>query len=635
MKILLVIDQYDRGNNGTTMTAQRLAHTLNAHGHEVRVVSTGNSGNGKYLVKEYFLPPIVHHIVTKQGMVFAKPDEEVLKEAIGWADLVHFLLPFWLGIRGLHIAQEMGVPHTAAFHVQPENITYTLHLGRQKNVNAWLYRFFWDNFYKNFRHIHCPSTFIAEELKANHYTAKLHVISNGVDPDFVYRKKKKSDKLKDKFIVLMIGRLSNEKRQDVLIDAIAKSRYESRIQLVLAGQGLKYGSYRLRSRKLTNKPIMRFFSHEQLVNLLSETDLYVHAADAEIEAISCIEAFSSGIVPVIANSPKSATPQFALDERSLFQAGSSDDLAAKIDYWLSEPAERARMEAEYSEHGKNFALDGCVRQMEQMFEEELRDFHRENRRIENCRKFTEEGKSRDGVVYEEKHLIKMWTPFRFKVRENYNFFPANPLFILGGGLIRLIIYLLVALIIKPIWGLNIEGKENLKARKGGAVTVCNHVHLLDCIMVSYVLRSRNVCFPTLESNFRIPLIRHIIRLLGAIPIPESKQGFKRFMEATGKWVQNGNLLHYYPEVVLHPYYQGIRGFKRGAFLTACETGVPVLPMVISYRQPGGLIGILKRRPCLTLKILPPVYPAESANKRQQTVELMDIVYDRMNTAYWN
>ena len=43
MKILLIIDQYDRGNNGTTMTAQRLAHTLAAHGHEVRVVSTGNS----------------------------------------------------------------------------------------------------------------------------------------------------------------------------------------------------------------------------------------------------------------------------------------------------------------------------------------------------------------------------------------------------------------------------------------------------------------------------------------------------------------------------------------------------------------------------------------------------------------
>ena len=64
------------------------------------------------------------------------------------------------------------------------------------------------------------------------------------------------------------------------------------------------------------------------------SDLYVHAADAEIEAIACIEAFSSGLVPVIANSPKSATPQFALDERSLFEAGNPKDLADKIDYWI-------------------------------------------------------------------------------------------------------------------------------------------------------------------------------------------------------------------------------------------------------------------------------------------------------------
>lgn len=634
MKLLLIIDQYDRGNNGTTMTAQRLAHTLSSHGHEVRVVSTGNSGNGKYLVKEYFLPPVVHHIVTKQGMVFARPDEEVLREAIGWADLVHFLLPFLLGMKGLEIARELGVPHTAAFHVQPENITYTLHLGKQQAVNAWLYRFFWERFYKYFRHIHCPSSFIAGELRANNYSSKLHVISNGVDPDFIYRKRPKPAKLKDKFIVLMIGRLSNEKRQDILIDAIAKSKYESRIQLVLAGQGLKYGSYRYRSRKLTNKPVMRFFSHEKLLHLLSITDLYVHAADAEIEAISCIEAFSSGVVPVIADSLKSATPQFALDERSLFKAGNSDELAAKIDYWLEEAGERRRMEKRYSEHGREFALEDCVRRMEQMFEEELQDYRKENRRLENRRKFAEGKRETAGVVYEEKHIVKLWTPLSFHVKDSYRFFPSNPFFLLGGGLVRLLIYLLVVLFIKPVWGLKIEGRKNLKAVKGGAVTVCNHVHLLDCVMVSYVLRCRNVCFPTLESNFRIPFIRHIIRLLGGIPIPESGQSFRRFLEATGSWVSGGNWIHYYPEVVLHPYYQGIRGFKRGAFLTACEAGVPVIPMVISYRHPGGVSGLMRRKPCLTLKILPPVEPPACENKRQQTIELMDTVYETMNHAYW-
>lgn len=288
-----------------------------------------------------------------------------------------------------------------------------------------------------------------------------------MDPDFIYQKRPKPEKLKDKYVVLMIGRLSNEKRQDILIDAIAKSRYESRIQLVLAGQGLKYGSYRYRSRKLTNKPIMRFFSHEKLLQLLSETDLYVHAADAEIEAISCIEAFSSGIVPVIADSPKSATPQFALDERSLFRAGDSNDLAAKIDYWLEETEERRRMEKLYSEHGKEFALDDCVCRMEQMFEEELQDSRREKLRMENRRKFAEGKTETAGVVYEEKHIVKMWTPIPFHVKDSYRFFPTNPFFILGGGLVRLLIYLLVFLFIKPIWGLKIEGASNLKGIKGG------------------------------------------------------------------------------------------------------------------------------------------------------------------------
>ena len=75
------------------------------------------------------------------------------------------------------------------------------------------------------------------------------------------------------------------------------------------------------------------------MDLLHKTDLYVHTSDAEIEAISCIEAIACGNVPIISNSNKSATPQFALDERSLFEAGNSDDLARKIDNWLDNKQE--------------------------------------------------------------------------------------------------------------------------------------------------------------------------------------------------------------------------------------------------------------------------------------------------------
>lgn len=366
MRILLVMDQLDDKNNGTTISAQRLAVTLREHGNEVRTVSVGEASHDRYSLKELKLLPGVRGIVHNQGMLFAYPDRVVLEKAIRWADVVHFLMPFWVSSKGRRLAERLGVPHTAAFHVQPENVSYNIGLGKYEAVNNTIYTYF-RQFYNQFTHVHCPSRFIARELKRHGYTAQLHVISNGVDRDFVYRKSPKPKQLEGKFVILMVGRLSNEKRQDVLIEAVRQSKYESRIQLLLAGRGPKQKKYESLAQGLTNRPIIGFYSKQELLDLLSICDLYAHAADVEIEAISCIEAFSSGLVPVIANSPKSATPQFALDERSLFRAGDSGDLAAKIDYWIEHQEERRRMERVYSEHGKQYNIDACVAQMEEMF----------------------------------------------------------------------------------------------------------------------------------------------------------------------------------------------------------------------------------------------------------------------------
>ena len=88
-----------------------------------------------------------------------------------------------------------------------------------------------------------------------------------------------------------------------------------------------------------------------------------------------MEAFASGLVPIIANSKRSATPQFALDERSLFKPGDSTDLAAHIDWWIEHEEERKRMEFKYAESAENYRLDDCVRKMEKMFYDEI-DFNK-------------------------------------------------------------------------------------------------------------------------------------------------------------------------------------------------------------------------------------------------------------------
>lgn len=373
MRILLVIDQFDSDNNGTTISARRFAETLKRHGHEIRVVTTGDATTediDKYNVRE-FRVPIFDGLIKSQGMCFARPNRTTLEEAISWADVVHFLMPFALSIEGEKIASRLGISHTAAFHVQPENITSSIGLGRAKGINTAIYQGFKKVFYNKFTHIHCPSRFIAGQLVKNGYTAKLHIISNGIDNDFVYRKKEKPPEFQDKIVILMIGRLSAEKRQDVLINAIPLSKYADKIQLILAGQGPKKDEMAKLGKKLKNPPMISFFSKERLLDVLAISDLYVHAADVEIEAISCMEAFASGLVPIIANSEKSATPQFALDERSLFIAGDSADLACKIDYWLDHEDERKNMEHVYAQAGKKYNIDHCVYQIEDMFQQAI------------------------------------------------------------------------------------------------------------------------------------------------------------------------------------------------------------------------------------------------------------------------
>ena len=90
-------------------------------------------------------------------------------------------------------------------------------------------------------------------------------------------------------------------------------------------------AYRKLAAGLAHPPVFGFYGQDELRRLINMCDLYVHASDAEIEGISCMEALACGLVPVISDSPLSATGQFALCAESLFRAGDADDLARRID----------------------------------------------------------------------------------------------------------------------------------------------------------------------------------------------------------------------------------------------------------------------------------------------------------------
>ena len=372
MRIVLVADTYSANNNGTTMSARNLVHELKKQGHEVRVVTTGPEGEGLYICRA-FEKGLIPTLARWQGITLSRGDKDVIRRAIEGADVVHCYFPFVLARATAKVCAEAGVPCTAAFHCQPEDITYNIGMSSCGFMAECFYWALREYFFKHIRYIHCPSEFIAGELQRTGYKAQLRVVSNGVNEIFQPRSVAKLPQLKNKFCIMMVGRLSKEKRQDVLIKACALSKHANEIQLILAGHGPKEAKYRRMAEKLPNQAIFGFYSQEDLVNLLNMCDLYVHAADVEIEAISCLEAISCGLVPVISNCRTSATQQFALYSNSLFKSGDAQDCADKIDYWIEHPEERRLAGIEYAKSSQKYKLSSCVNQMIDFFQEAIDD----------------------------------------------------------------------------------------------------------------------------------------------------------------------------------------------------------------------------------------------------------------------
>jgi 1,2-diacylglycerol 3-alpha-glucosyltransferase len=366
MKILFVVDEYFAANNGLSISAQRFTGELRRRGHTVRILAGNACGSPDYALPEYRVP-IFDKLIKNQGVTFAFSDDSVIRRAVGWADVVYLENCFVLASHTAKIACEMGVPCTGAFHVYPENITSSIGLAWARPINSAILAGFRHFVFRRCSDIHCPAEPVAERIRRAGYTSRLHVISNGVTPEYIFRRSPKPEEFKDKFVILSTGRYSREKRQDVIIKAVRRSKYAPKIQLIFAGQGPLRLKYLRMSLTLPNHPVFRFMSKDELMEVMSYSDLYVHAAQVEIEGMSCMEAISSGLVPVIAKGPLTSTSQFALDGRSLFRSGDAKELTQRIDYWIEHPDELESMRMPYHQNAQKYAIDLSSAKLEKMF----------------------------------------------------------------------------------------------------------------------------------------------------------------------------------------------------------------------------------------------------------------------------
>jgi 1,2-diacylglycerol 3-alpha-glucosyltransferase len=562
LKIVHVLDQYDRLNNGVATATKRNVKVLRDLGHEVRVLSTGKTADGKIVAEEARLP-FFQNLVDAQGFTFGKPDDSKYFEAFDGADIVHFHLPTPFCIKGEKIARQMGIATVSSFHLQPQNITYSIGLGKNEKINDRLYGDFLKRFYCKFNFIHAPSRMIADRLSAHGYKAEVRVISNGVSDIFQPLPVERTKRFEDRFLILTVGRLSGEKRQELLIEAVRQSRYKDKIQLIFAGQGPERERLEELGKTLPNKPVFNFYSQEDLARLMNEADLYIHASDAEIEGISCLEAMACGLVPVISDSKLSATGSFSLTENSLFTAGEAASLAEKIEYWLEHPAEKTVYSKKYAEKADEMRLKNTVKELVRLYGDAV------------------EKQKRDGYpkIYEPYNPNKINSQRESKKQAEERVPGKIRVFV--NELAKTVVCFIAYAILYLLYGVKVQGKENLELLDDeGGVSIMNHIHNMDSSMAAVALFPKEVKFVSSSANFRLPVIGETLKLLGVIPTPDTLSLAKDFVGTVQNELKKNKMVHFFPEGFLLKNFNGLREFKNGAFYFAIKEKKPVLPMAI-------------------------------------------------------
>lgn len=367
MKIVFVIDSWNDGNGGV-IAAKRLVKELVARGHTIRVVSTGNhKGEGyEFYQVPGFTLPLMKEGLEKMNFLFAKGKTAVLRKAFEGADLVQIQFPFFIAHKAVKVAKEMGIPVTGASHVQPQNVLGAM--GTENKVLEHILTFLFNHsLYQKVVAIQSPSSFAADLLTRKGSKGHIRVISNGIPQEYHPSEARRPEWFGDRLVLLSIGRHALEKRQELLIDGVLRSKYKDNIQLLLCGKGEDTDHLKERGKELPVQPLVEYVSEEDKLLYLNTADLYVHSSVVELESLSCLEAIGCGLPALISDSPNSAASQFAMNEQFLFHMDDPDSLAEKIDYWYEHRDALQKMRQSALDMALYYRMDRCVTEMEDFF----------------------------------------------------------------------------------------------------------------------------------------------------------------------------------------------------------------------------------------------------------------------------
>jgi glycosyltransferase involved in cell wall biosynthesis len=353
MRVVIVTEQYPPMLGGVATVTHNLSRDLAGAGHEVWVVAPSEGPHGEYA--EHGRVRVQRFASFEwpayDGQRIAFPPLAPLRKLLRTVrpDVLHIHSPIVLGNLARLLSSAMRVPVVATNHFMAINVAPSLSadplLG--KGFEALTYGYL-VGFYNRCDFVTAPTATALDFLKRHGLRAPCRAVSNGIDLGR-FQPGPRDEALRrrlglpaDRPLLLYVGRLSEEKRVNVLLDAMA--RLHEPAHLAIAGGGPAARALEGQAATLGIARRVSFLGRvpdEELVDLYRLADVFAMPSVAELQSLAALEALAVG-TPVVA-ADAGALPELVHDgENGLLFARDEGEALARALARLAASAELRR-----------------------------------------------------------------------------------------------------------------------------------------------------------------------------------------------------------------------------------------------------------------------------------------------------
>lgn len=340
LRILIGCDTFGPNVNGAAKFAERLAAGLVERGHDVRIMApAAGRKHGMWVETHEGQPMMMYRIKSWRWY-----PHDWLRYMLPWLirsnsrrildtfkpDVVHFQSHLMVGGGLTKEAQLRGIRIIGTNHLMPENMMeFTL---LPKSTQKKAIRMMWKAAAKTFGRaeaVTTPTRRAADFLEEYTHLTDVHAISCGINADH-YTPNLNTDGPNH---ILFVGRITGEKKLDVLLKAFQKLPPELNATLEFIGGGdlLNPMKQQVKNLGLDERVQFRgYVTDEQLKESLHTAKVFAMPSIAELQSIATMEAMATALPVVGANAM--ALPHLIHDGENgyLFEPNDVDDLTEKL-----------------------------------------------------------------------------------------------------------------------------------------------------------------------------------------------------------------------------------------------------------------------------------------------------------------